>query len=80
MPDPPLLWDIETDPVARRHEAHRRGVGCGGLYQGWCTRSVVRGQRQHKQKKKKTFGVGERWVEWKRSPACFPPGTTCGPS
>ena len=34
MPNPPVLWDIESDPGAGRHEAHRRGVGRGRALPG----------------------------------------------
>ena len=33
LPNPPVLWDIELRAGARGHQAHCRGVGCGGLYQ-----------------------------------------------
>ena len=41
MPNPPVLWDIESDPAARGHEAHRRGVGRGRSLPG---RQLHRGQ------------------------------------
>ena len=41
MPNPPVLWDIESDPVARGHQAHRRGLGCGRPVPG---RQFHRGQ------------------------------------
>ena len=34
MPNPPVLWDIESDPVAGRHEADRRSLGCGRAVPG----------------------------------------------
>ena len=34
MPDPPVLWDLESDPRPGRHEVHRRGVGRGRAVPG----------------------------------------------
>ena len=34
MPNPPVLWDIDSDPVAGRHEADRRGLGRGRAVPG----------------------------------------------
>ena len=29
LANPPILWDIENDPVLGRHQVDRRSVGCG---------------------------------------------------
>ncbi len=34
LPNPPVLWDIESDPDLAGHEAHRRGVGRGRALPG----------------------------------------------
>ena len=34
MPNPPVLWDIESDPRARGDQAHRRGLGRSRALQG----------------------------------------------
>ena len=34
LPNPPVLWDIESDPAAGRHQADRRGLGCGRAVSG----------------------------------------------
>ena len=34
MPNPPVLWDIESDPALAGDKAHRRGVGRGGSVPG----------------------------------------------
>ena len=33
IPNPPVLWDIESDPGCR-DQAHRRSLGCGRTLQG----------------------------------------------
>ena len=34
LPNPPVLWDIESDPVLAEHEADCRGLGCGRALSG----------------------------------------------
>ena len=40
--EPPVLWDIETDPRARRHQADRRGVGRRRASTRWAASSATR--------------------------------------
>ena len=63
LPNPPVLWDIESDPLSGRHQADRGGVGCGGtLSSGKLRRRHLAGVERPVPRRCAPFREGRQWL------------------